>query len=297
MTFQNIEKARIKYRNTILKDVTITFGVEASIVAFAFLCAKAAGYENMFETTPILAIGTLICVTIIIISIMITFIKSKAKEYKKTYKAYFVKQAAAQFLTNLSYNHEKGLDKKILDGTQMINTGDRYSSNDLMTGKYKNIMFSQSDITIEKEIEWENSSSYYKIFKGQFMIIDFPKKFNYKLEVVSNHFRANKIPNKFEQFEVESPKFNKKFKIYSDDGFETFCLLNPNIIEKIEKLSLKYDKKMIICFSDNKICIGVDNDKDLFEPPNPFKKINEQEEKSKVREHTKLITNFIDELF
>lgn len=296
MNFQDVEKARIKYKNIIIRDIVIVFSTEIGIIAFVLLCAKVAGYESLFKTAPVLAIGTIICMTIIIISIMISFIKNKAKEYKKIYKAYFVKQTATQFLKDLSYSHEKGLDIKILSDTQMINTGDRYLSNDLMTGKYKDVTFTQSDVTIEKEIEWENSYSYYKIFKGQFIIIDFPKKFNYRLEVVSNSFRANRIPNSFKRFEVESPEFNKKFKIYSNDGFETFYLLDPTIITKIEKLSLKYNKKMIICFNDNKICIGIDSKKDLFEPPCPFRKTSEKEEANKIQKHVKLITNFIDGL-
>lgn len=296
MTFQDLEKTRIKYRNTIIKDIILIFSVEAGIIVFILFCATIAGYENMFETAPIIAIGTLICTTIIIFSIMISFIKNKAKEYKKSYKAYFIQQSTTHFFTNLSYNHEKGIDRKILDDTQMINTGDRYLSNDLMAGKHKNITFFRSDVTIEKEIEWEKSSSYYKIFKGQFIIIDCPRKFNYKLEVVSNNFRANKIPGKFEKFEVESSEFNKKFKIYSNDGFETFYLLNPSFITKIEKFSLKYSKNIIICFTDNKICIGIDSKKDLFEPPCPFKKINEQEEIDKIHKSIKTITDFIDEL-
>ena len=54
------------------------------------------------------------------------------------------------------------------------------------------------------------------------MIFEFPKKFNFKLEVVSKFFGVGKVPGrnpqtgrKFEKFEVESIDFNKKFKIYA----------------------------------------------------------------------------------
>ena len=44
---------------------------------------------------------------------------------------------------------------------------------------------------------------------------------------------------------MESIDFNKKFKIYAEDGFEAFYLLDPSFILKIEKVSAEYDKKMI----------------------------------------------------
>ena len=135
------------------------------------------------------------------------------------------------------------------------------------------------------------------------MIFEFPKKFNFKLEVVSKFFGVGKVPGrnpqtgrKFEKFEVESIDFNKKFKIYAEDGFEMFYLLDPSFILKIEKVSAEYDKKMIFCFVDNKLYVGINEGKDSFEPPRPSKPIDEQLEIEKVSHDIKVITDFVDEL-
>ena len=135
------------------------------------------------------------------------------------------------------------------------------------------------------------------------MIFEFPKKFNFKLEVVSKFFGVGRVPGrnpqtgrKFEKFEVESIDFNKKFKIYAEDGFETFYLLDPSFILKIEKVSAEYDKKMIFCFVDNKLYVGINEGKDSFEPPRPSKPIDEQLEIEKVSHDIKVITDFVDEL-
>ena len=303
MTLQDVEKARIKYRNKIIKYILIVACVEIGMLLFVMLCAKAAGYENLFETAPALSIFMVIGTTIIIGSVMVTFIKNQGREYKTAYKSYFVEQIATKSFTNLHYDHEIGLDKSLLDSTQMVNTGDKYTSNDLITGKYKNVSFTQADVIIEKEIELEKSSSFYKIFKGQFMIFEFPKMFNYGLEVVSNSFKAYVIPKhnphtrrKYEEIVVESPSFTKKFKVYAEDGFEAFYLLDPTLIEKIEKLNSNHRKGMLLCFVGNKLYIGINNGKDAFEPPQPFKKIDEKVEISKIQQHIKLITDYIDSL-
>ena len=302
MKFEDVENARVQYEDKLTKASLITIGILFVLALIMFFAITGANF-SIVTILPALFMSAIFVFAITAIIVAIAT-RKEAAEYKKTYKAYFVEQNLAKTFTNLQYQHEAGLNKQVLAATQMINTGDRYSSNDLTMGKYKNVNFTQADVHIEEEYTDSDGDTHYTtIFRGRFMIFEFPKKFNFKLEVVSKFFGVGKVPGrnpqtgrKFEKFEVESIDFNKKFKIYAEDGFETFYLLDPSFILKIEKVSAEYDKKMIFCFVDNKLYGGINEGKDSFEPPRPSKPIDEQLEIEKVSHDIKVITDFVDEL-
>ena len=302
MKFEDVENARVQYKDKLTKASLITISTLFVLALIMFFAITGANF-SIVTILPALFMSAIFVFAITAIIVTIAT-RKEAAEYKKIYKAYFVAQNLAKTFTNLQYHHEAGLNKQVLAATQMINTGDRYSSNDLTMGKYKNVNFTQADVHIEEECTDSDGDTHYTtIFRGRFMIFEFPKKFNFKLEVVSKFFGVGKVPGrnpqtgrKFEKFEVESIDFNKKFKIYAEDGFETFYLLDPSFILKIEKVSAEYDKKMIFCFVDNKLYVGINEGKDSFEPPRPSKPIDEQLEIEKVSHDIKVITDFVDEL-
>ena len=66
-------------------------------------------------------------------------------------------------------------------------------------------------------------------------------------------------------------------------------------MEKIKKLTDNVSGKLIFCFIDNKLHIGIQNNKDSFEH-GIFTKINEEKVINEISQDIKLITNFVDEL-
>lgn len=302
MKFEDVENIRAQYKDKIVKYSLISMAILLVVGTIAFFTVSGA-HVSVITVLPAIFMAAFFALVITAVIVAVAT-RKEAVAYKKAYKAYFVEQNLARTFTDLRYNHNAGLNKQVLKDTQMINTGDRYSSNDLTMGKYKDVEFTQADVHIEVEsTDSDGNTTYTTIFRGRFMIFEFPKKFNFKLEVFSKFFGARMIPGKnpqtgrkFERFEVESTEFNKKFKIYAEDGFETFYLLDPAFIAKIEKLGAEYNKKMILCFIDNKLYVGLNEGKDSFEPPRPFKPIDEEVELEKIHKDIKVITDFVDEL-
>ena len=301
MNFANVEKAREQYRDKIK-----TLSLSAIALVLLLLVVLLSLFDNrasLIIVLPTFFIFSVFSLVIISLIVMVGTRKEFAN-YRKLYKAYFVEQNLMSIFDDIKYSHDAELDKQLLCNTQMINVGDRYSSNDLTIGKYKDVAFRQADVHIEEEYtDSDGDTSYVTIFRGRFMIFEFPKKFNFRLEVISKHFSIGKIPSsdsetgrKFEKFEVESVDFNKMFNIYAEDGFETFYLLDPAFIASIENLGIKYDKKMIMCFINNRLYVGINEGKDAFEPPRPFKPIDEKIELEKVSKDIRIITDFVDEL-
>ena len=85
----------------------------------------------------------------------------------------------------------------------------------------------------------------------------------------------------------------KKFKVYAEDGFETYYILDPSMIDKIEELSNSHKAKYLLCFTGQKLSVAIHDNKDAFEPPSPMKPIDEATELAKVEKEISLITNFV----
>lgn len=184
--------------------------------------------------------------------------------------------------------------------------GDRYSSNDLITGKYKDILFTQADVHIEKEEQTTDSDGntrtyYVTIFKGRWMIFDFNKSFKADVQVSQKGFGNNKVntwfsSSKFEKIEMESQEFNKNFNVYAQQPLDAFYILTPKIMEKIKNLDTNNDGKLLLCFIDNKLHVGIYNHADSFEHSSVFKRIDEEKIRNQISLDIQKITMFVDEL-
>lgn len=286
MNIEELEKLRKKARNKIIIGILISVAISIAIYIF-------------FKSV----IAYFIFIISIIITIVIT--RGPVRKFTLAFKDTFVLKSLNNVFTNLAYHPEKGLNKEIIANTGMMDMGDRYSSNDLISAKYKNISVQQADVHIEEERETRdkdgNTHTYYvTLFKGRWMVFDFNKEFKANIQVRSKNFlnaRANTFlgKSKYNKVAMEDQEFNKMFRIFAQDDHDAFYILTPHLMEKIKKLSESVKSPLLFCFVDNKLHIGIENGKDSFEH-SVFKKINEEEEKNKISSEIKEITNFVDEL-
>lgn len=290
MKFEDVESARETYYKKLKESYYVAGPIAIIISVLGFLASPFFGLFTLF-----IGIGAL--------TIYVYFKTNKYKiAYHKAYKGYFVEQNLKKTFADLSYDHQKGLDHSLLRTTGMINTGDVYSSNDLTIGKYKNVGFAQADAHIQTEsTDSDGNTTYYTIFQGRFMIFEFPKKFNFKLELVGKKFHAYHVPGKDKntgrkmvKIRTESSEFNQIFKIFGQDDFESFYLLDPAIIVKIQAIAERYKYKVLLGFIDNKMLVAIDDGKDSFEPPRFTKPIDEKAELEKISSDIKVITDFVD---
>lgn len=293
MTFEELDQIRIKYKNRIRNTIIIV------LLAFFVPTAILIIFNPELLSTIffILFLGIFVGMLAVFLA---TF--KIAKEYRLAYKNYFVLRTLQQTFSDLKYIHESGIPERALLETGMMRSGDIYESNDWVSGHYKDIAFVQSDVKMKDvHTDSEGRRQETTIFAGRVMIFEFKRDFSFKMQIVQKGFGMTAVHRsdnnrKFEKVEVESIDFNKKYKIYSQDGFETFYLLDPAFIEKIQKLGDNCKGRMMLSFIDNKLYVALYNNKDSFEAPNPFKKLDEKTELEKVGADIKIITDFIDEL-
>lgn len=132
------------------------------------------------------------------------------------------------------------------------------------------------------------------------MIFDFNKNFKANIQLCQKGFGNAIVSNsgnklKFKKVMMEDQIFNKQFSIYAQDEHEAFYILTPSLMEKIKNLANSIKGKILFCFIDNKLHIGLDNGKDSFEH-SIFTKINENKILEEIAKDIKLITDFVDEL-
>ena len=290
---EEIERLRIKAANIIKIGSIISVGL-------AIVVALSAVISGNFFSLP-LAFG------ILIIGIIVTMVFSNkpSKEFKLAYKNTFVLQSLKSVFDDLEYNPERGFDYNVIKNTGMMYMGDRYSSNDYVKGKYKNINVEQADVHIEEQVTTTDSDGnttthYETLFMGQWMIFDFNKRFSANVQVCGKGFYNAKRGNwgsslKYKKVEMEDAEFNKMFRVYAMDAHEAFYILTPSLMDRIKKLSNSIKGSILLCFVDNKLHVGISNNKDAFEA-SLFKKLDESKIISNISSEIKLITNFVDEL-
>ena len=301
MKFEDVEQKREIYKNALVKSLGITY----SIIGVLFLFILCGFLINNSSSIYLLGVFCFLTWTTIFALVFILFsVKNQRTDYHKAYKGYFVHQSLAKTFTNLVYVREQGINAEYLRATGMVNTGDRYSTNDYVHGEYKDVAFTQADVHIEiEDTDSDGNTSYDTIFKGRFMDFEFPKPFTFRLQVAEKGFRANRIPGerakngrKFEKIDLESGEFNQMFRTYAEDGFEAFYILDPAMMNNILELAEKHKGKILLCFLDSHLIVGLNDGKDAFEPPSVFKPLDEKTETKKVADEIGLITSFVDNL-
>lgn len=287
MNLEELEGLRKKARNIMI--IGSLFSIIFGLILF-----------YITELFPILVVGY-------IVGFVITnIIVSKAKRtFLLSFKDNFVLKSLQSVFTDLSYEPEKGISEYVIRDTQMMDMGDRYSSNDYISAKYKNINVVQSDVHIEEKHETRDSdgnrrTTWVTIFKGRWMIFDFNKNFKANIQVCQKGFGNSKLnnwgkKNKYTKVMLEDQTFNNCFKTYAQSEHDAFYILTPALMEKIKNLSNTIKGKILLCFINNQLHVGIQNNKDSFEH-SIYRKINEDKVIDEIIKDIKLITNFVDEL-
>ena len=293
MTYQEFDTARLAYR----KKLVIFYIILAALIIIPIILGLPYGVEGIFNAisyTPIIAITFVICRFFILGKTHAT--------YQKCYKAYFVTESLMRLIPGCRYAHDRGISDYSVAETGLFDLGNTFSSNDLITGEYKGVDFSQADVEItEKHTDSDGHTYTVTTFQGRYMIFEFKKKFDFRLAVIGRRFtatdlRRRKDGRKFSRITLESPMFNKLYKVYAEDGFEAFYLLDPAFLERAEYLAKAHKKRVFLGFFENKLHVAIQDGKDSLEPPSPFHKLDEAAEFAKVGADLKIITDIVDNL-
>ena len=94
---------------------------------------------------------------------------------------------------------------------------------------------------------------------------------------------------------MEDVSFNKDFTVFAQNEHDAFYILTPSMMDRIRRVCNGIEGKLIFCFIDDTLHIGIHTNKDSFEP-SMMKNIDPEVEKEKIRNDINLITTFVNEL-
>lgn len=227
---------------------------------------------------------------------------------QRTYTRYFkenvVRGVLEEVFTDLTFTPERGISSDVVYGTGMMRQGDIYHSNDLITGYYKGVGVTQSDVDIEEEhTDSDGDRTTTTLFRGRWMIFEFNKEFRCDMQIVSRGFWSarrkgglfSKKENKMPKVEFENEAFNKVFTAYAHDQQEAFYLITPAIMDALLKLKEGVRAPLMLGFVGGSLHIALQNGKDAFEAK-LFGKLDPEKERQRILADTRVITDFVDEM-
>ena len=181
------------------------------------------------------------------------------------YKAYVIKKAIEGQVEGLVYEPRFGLPESVYSDLNVMRHGNRYHKEDLITGKYKNVYFVQSDLKVQYESNGEHDTTT-TYFRGRWIAIDYPKKFNGTVVIIDNSFAYGVKRKELEKIQLENPNFNNMFTVRASDMQLGYYLLTPQLVEKIMELKQSTNGNIIVCFKNGYLHIFINDGKDSFEP-------------------------------
>lgn len=135
----------------------------------------------------------------------------------------------------------KGYQRKD-DGSVNWSSGKRSSFEDQMSGEAHGAQFK----SVETHLERKNDDNWSTVFRGQVMMLTFPRKFLGKTVVLRDKgmFQSKK-KGELKRVGLVDPVFEKIFEAYSTDQVESRYLLNPVFMQKLVDLEKSVDGKNI----------------------------------------------------
>jgi len=254
-TLEPIEKIRLAQLAVIKKRKPIFFSIIGVLIVIILI----------FQSGPTLMAGGIIG----LMSGYWTFF-APGKVYTKSAKL-GIMPAIAKFFGDFQYELN-GMIQTNLNSFKIVPHYDRYSSEDCLKGKYKNVNVQSAETHLERENRDEDGNiTYSTTFKGMFILIDMNKSFKGQTVIKTDGGRiGNWFSKKFsglENIKLEDPKFEDLFEVYGTNQIEARYLLTTAFMERFMDLAHIYDSKNIqASFIGKEIFIMIPSKKNLFEP-------------------------------
>lgn len=285
MNISEIERLRKKLRNRIIKGIVISLSIGIGI----FLLTKI-----ILMSTVFVCFGGVIT---------LLFSKLPYIDFATAYKEVFVMESLKQTFNSLEYEPANSINPAIIQSTGTIKMGDKFDGEDYISGYYKSVYFVQSDITIQKVTHTSDGTDYHTMFNGRWIIFDISTtSFIPNIVIVQKGLRNIQplevfIDRGYVKLFSESLTADRKYTIYADKRYkkEAYDFLSQSMMDRIKRLSGSIKGRLIFCFKDNKLHIGVSTSKNSFEP-SIFHRCDSIEASQRICQDIMLITNFVDEM-
>lgn len=195
-------------------------------------------------------------------------INSKSSEVSYFYKNNIIRKMVSVLCHNAEYKPERGISESLFSGSGLFSAPDRYSSEDMISGKIDKTDFMCSEaLAEERHVSYDSKGrrrEYWStLFKGFLFIADFHKNFSGRTIVVNDSLF--KFGFGMKRVKLENPEFESRFDIYSTDGIEARYILTPSMMERLIVLDKKFHQKIQLSYVGSSVFIAIPDSKNHFE--------------------------------
>ena len=207
--------------------------------------------------------------------------RPKLRDFKSRFKNEVIARIVKFSDEGLEYIPTDGISRsEFMQSTIFDTGGDRYLSDDLVSGKIGStaIRFSEVHTQEKQEIKSEGSSLGLKrwktLFKGVVFIADFNKHFKGRTVVLTDQAEKTfgSLGTMFQKLnstrdplvKMENLDFEKAFVVYSSDATEAHYILTPSLMERIVNLKSRLSS-IQLAFYNSVVFVSVPIKENLFE--------------------------------
>lgn len=216
------------------------------------------------------------------------------REFDELYKTNFVAAMLGDFFENPNYVWDRGFSEEAVRSFGLSQMGNRFSSEDYVSGTYKGVSFEQSDVRIQYHTSGKNSHTT-TYFEGRMFVFQFDKFNMLPVQVFSEGFmyRARPVEGfKMNKVELESVEFNRGFDVRAVNEHDAFYVLTPPMMEKIEELRERFGY-VAFNFSSNRLFVGFKCGMKAFDA-DMSRPISYPAERAKIQKDVQVIMDIID---
>ncbi len=271
---------------------------------YGFILLGLAIVSFIIGTTTQLPAAIIIAIVVFVAAIIVLILfANRMKKFTGIFKTQIVSRIIAFINPSLRYSPERFIAEADYKKSGLyLKSPDRYKGDDYVEGLHDKTFFCFSELHTEEKVSSGKNTRWETIFKGMFIIADFNKNFSGRTYVWSeNKPQLNFLSKLFtpiasglEKVKLESPDFEKRFIVYSNDQVEARYILTPSFMERLVRLQQMTSADASISFVHTNIHIAIPMKNELFEPS--VFRMNDFSRLEQFRSTIQIVYEIIDEL-
>ena len=198
------------------------------------------------------------------------------KKHKIIYKDLLVKRLLEDNFEKLTYEWKIGFQENTVQGYQLCETGNRFSSKDFVKAVWQRTPFEMSDV----KITYNSTDNSNKMdFQGRILVFDIPEMHTGSIQIFSHSFLHKTINPKATQ--VAIPAADNMFTIFAVHPQIAPKFLTPEFMQGLKSLSVRF-QSIAVHMYDTKVVVALAANESAFDAKRLFSKISPQEELDKI---------------
>ncbi len=234
--------------------------------------------------------------------ITMIIVPERINNFRKNYFIYLmlVDIKNTECLKKIEYQPSTGFPYHKVYNSYAMTDGDKYKSSNYVLCSSDNIKLEQAHITISNiNNTYLGPKTYDICFKGEWLRFTLPRAFKTNLYIYQKNFRnmikLSVVGKFYKQVTSNFIEFDNKFIIRTNNEKEYLKMLQLVMLEVLE-IRKKIKGKMMICFRDNYIYLGIDRYDGIVENPSIFHKYTEQDKELKPTGIVSKVFEIVDNL-